>query len=279
MRPFCDHDVQDLVESVARWASFPPCTLDVSNSTPTVLDAPVDLVLYYARSVNAVLHEALSPILLDDDALWRRCFRLVSLLGGNLTEAQDQYHDMEDNPVTWNLGPNRQFYHALDYIRSKHEGEVFYYMEPDTIPIETFWLDRIYVEMVSAQPFSVLGSIYKGHNWDDYSVESGEISIALRYHINGNAVYNTSHPLLLEAAARVSGDPDWDSKPHTSFDFYISQMVYEERNVTDPAQAQAEHGYTLSDVMANFAQTLTLPQDLPMNTTVVRLNVPNRPSS
>ena len=161
MRPFCDHDVHELVGSFARWSSFQPCTLDVTNSTPTVLDVPVDLILYYARSANStVIREAVSPILLDDGAQWRRCFRSISLLGGNLTAAQDQYHSMEDDPVSWNLGPNRQFYHALDYLRSTCDAaEVMYYMEPDTIPVEAFWLDRLYLEMMGVRPFSVLGSV------------------------------------------------------------------------------------------------------------------------
>ena len=46
-------------------------------------------------------------------------------------------------------------------------------------------------------------------------------------------------------------------------------MLYEERSVDDPAQAQAEYGYTTSALMANFASTLTLPQDLPSTTAVV----------
>ena len=60
LRPFCDHDVKELVKSFARWAttSFQPCALDASNSTPTVLDAPIDLVLYYARSTENATNDA-----------------------------------------------------------------------------------------------------------------------------------------------------------------------------------------------------------------------------
>ena len=76
--------------------------------------------------------------------------------------------------------------------------ETFFYMEGDTVPTQPMWLDALRADADAKAPFAVLGSRYKGHNWDNYvNASSPEaeavIPLSLQLHLNGNAVYVEPH--------------------------------------------------------------------------------------
>jgi hypothetical protein len=137
-----------------------------NENRPTHPALPIKMILYYAREAGSIA-AAVAPILTDTDgAVWRHCFSTISLLGANLTEAQDQYH-MRHEEVSWNLGPNMQFYRMLDSLHTHADSgsqaaSMMYYMEGDSIPIATNWLDQLATEIEANQPFSVLGGRYAG---------------------------------------------------------------------------------------------------------------------
>ena len=116
VRPFFAGDADDLVESFERWDAFTPCELN-ADGTPKAKGLPVDIVLYFARDITASENQDVlakmqkiqdvSP----DDADWRKCFRTITVLGGNLTAYEDQYHTRRGE-ASWNRGPNVQFYMA-----------------------------------------------------------------------------------------------------------------------------------------------------------------------
>jgi hypothetical protein len=94
-------------------------------------------------------------------------------------------------------------------------SETFFYMEGDTVPTQSMWLDTIRAEAAAKTPFAVLGSRYKGHNWEDYINVNGSeaeavIPLSLQLHLNGNAVYVKTHSILcvcLERQRCVREDP------------------------------------------------------------------------
>ena len=69
-------------------------------------------------------------------------FNTISVLGGNLTSDEDQYHTRQDEP-SWNRGPNVQFYRMVRYMTTQMQASVFYYMEGDSIPLAAGWLDAL----------------------------------------------------------------------------------------------------------------------------------------
>ena len=64
-------------------------------------------------------------------------------------------------------------------------------MEQDSIPRRANWLAELLTEVQTRAPFAVLGSFYRGDMWDQL-----DMPLATRLHINGNAVYNATNPLL-----------------------------------------------------------------------------------
>ena len=137
-------------------------------------------------------------------------------------------------------------------------------MEADSIPVTHHWLEAILNELAARSPFSVLGAHYAGHNWDKYPIDSNIVTPALRNHLNGNAVYNTSHPLLQEVLMTwFQHESNWLYESHSSFDIYISELLFEIRSVASVIEAEtAPYEYKSSNIFSNMATTLTLPQDI-----------------
>jgi hypothetical protein len=93
-------------------------------------------------------------------------------------------------------------------------------MEPDSVPLQRFWLDRLRKEIEERRPFAVLGSKYRGDNWYDFI---RDLEIPLLNHFNGNAIYNISHPLmnLMLGQLEIEADQMYNFIP---FDLRMSQV-------------------------------------------------------
>ena len=69
----------------------------------------------------------------------------------------------------------------------------------------------------------MLSSKYNGHAWDDFA---DRMPLALLHHINGNAIYNTTHPLLELVVSELEDEADtWYNA--ITYDYRISQILLE----------------------------------------------------
>ena len=66
-------------------------------------------------------------------------------------------------------------------------------MEADNQPQRNGWLNSVLQDVQAQTPFALLGSKYKGQSWDQFK---DVMPTSLKEHINGNAVYNLTHPLF-----------------------------------------------------------------------------------
>ena len=74
-----------------------------------------------------------------------------------------------------------------------------------------------------SSPFAILGSKYDGDSWDEFI---DELPVSLVHHINGNALYNMTHPLLLKIVDELAHEA---RTPYNAipYDYRISQIIYE----------------------------------------------------
>ena len=112
VRPFFDGDADVLAESFGDWTgSGMPCQ---TSSSGTAVHGTIDMILYYARSVESASNSVLTAVSAIDSstAPWRACFGAIKLIGANLTAVEDVY-DPSAAAVDWNRGPNMQFYRMV----------------------------------------------------------------------------------------------------------------------------------------------------------------------
>ena len=173
----------------------------------------------------------------------RSCFDSIYLLGANLTEAQDIYRPSSGaRDVTWNLGPNLQFYKMLQYYDTAGV-EVLYMMESDTIPLARDWLDDLVDAKEALRPFSVAGSRYSGYKWKPLH---DHIKRPLLNHLNGNSLYNLSAPLLRSVLDSFDVN-EWETVLHSSFDVQIAEVVYDiGYGAIDAAERQSRRSKALT---------------------------------
>lgn len=283
VRPFFAGDASDLADSFVRWGEFPPCKLNQAGR-PHSPHLPVPLTLYFSGNVDMNGVAESFDTILNSTQEWRKCFTYVTLIGANMTANEDVYHNDQSNP-NWNLGPNLQFYKLLQRIKSIAGGTVdkalsttFFYMEGDTIPTAVHWLDALATEITTGPEFSVLGGSYSGHNWNSFF--SDDIPDSLRYHINGNAVYNTGSALVARALEIYeNASATFATTFHSSFDVHLCELLLDVDGTS--ASSLASKGYRANALFANFAQTLVLPQDVPKGAVITHggVYVHNWPSS
>jgi hypothetical protein len=156
---------------------------------------------------------------------WSRCFGKVYVHSALMPPEQDLYEPPKQQiNRLWVNGPNRQFEKGLRACQfptfSVHGYQLAYLMEPDSVPLRRFWLDRLLAEVEERRPFAVLGSKYRGDKWYDFIKQ---LEIPLLNHINGNAIYNVSHALmnLMLGQLEVEADQMYNFIP---FDLRMGQM-------------------------------------------------------
>ena len=193
----------------------------------------------------------------------RSCFDSIYLLGANLTESQDIYRPSSGaRDVTWNLGPNLQFYKMLQYYDTAGV-EVLYMMESDTIPLARDWLHDLLDAKEALRPFSVAGSRYSGYKWKPLH---DHIKRPLLNHLNGNSLYNLSAPLLRSVLDSFDVN-EWETVLHSSFDVQIAEVVYDIGYgaidaAETPEQAEQSFDYKQTATMSNHAASIVVAQDI-----------------
>lgn len=231
VRPFSVQDAHKLSKSFDTWNEFPPCSGDPLYTA--------DLVLVFSQSLENSTHamdvmQEVGGIFKDTDG-FGGCFQRVLGFGCNIDESVDIYSPGRLDGL-WVNGPNRAFERTFRALQGK--GYDYYYqMEMDSVPVQSLWLDSLVQE---SQNFAVLGSQYKGYKWDAFY---SELPPSLRTHINGNAVYNTSHIVLerlvtaLEQEAHTAGNT-------VPYDLRMTQIL-EEVQTGQPVPIESVSGLPL----------------------------------
>jgi len=192
--------------------------------------AKADVFLFYSQtySENDVAIKAVDTIIdqFFEPGGWSQCFGNIYAIEANIPQELDLYiPSAQEELYNWVNGPNRQYEAAFRIIQSGEWGDYdgFYLMEGDSVPIKAHWLDVILSEIEVNRPFAVLGAQYDGDKWD---VFYEKIPISLLHHTNGNAIYNTSHPLLerLVGQLEIEAPCPYNSIP---YDYRMSQMWVE----------------------------------------------------
>eukprot|EP00581_Thalassiosira_minuscula_P002176 CAMPEP_0183743102 /NCGR_PEP_ID=MMETSP0737-20130205/65044_1 /TAXON_ID=385413 /ORGANISM="Thalassiosira miniscula, Strain CCMP1093" /LENGTH=550 /DNA_ID=CAMNT_0025978707 /DNA_START=198 /DNA_END=1851 /DNA_ORIENTATION=+ len=156
------------------------------------------------------------------------CIKSVDIFFAGLTVEEDTYSSYFaelGGVLNWVNGPNRQFERVFRYVQSQTKYDLWYLMEPDVFPQKNYWLDNLLEEITVAQPFAILGAKYLGFRTTRGEFRKVKNLLAL-HHINGNAVYNVTDPLLLNMISEFENEADTVDAPSIN-----GNAVY---NVTDP---------------------------------------------
>jgi hypothetical protein len=232
-RPFSETD--SLFASFDVWDEHLPC------SDCTAADRP-RLVLFGANAETAIVPRLMAK-------QWANCFSSITAASARIPPELDVYNISQANinPL-WNRGPTEHF---LAMGRAELSGYV-YWMEPDSVPTEPDWLCTLDAAIAARGDFAILGSVYRGHNWDEFK---DQMHPALVLHLNGNAVYNMGHATtrgLLKALVVTN-----NSAFVSSFDVRIAEILIDRGDLG---------GYIDDPLIANYAGTLTTA---PINATFV----------
>eukprot|EP00667_Euglena_gracilis_P005713 EG_transcript_5756 len=182
------------------------------------------------------------------DWTWPRCFRNIFAISANLTPEEDIYIPFDaGNRSDWVKGPNLQYLAIAEGFENTQWGQydAWFLMEMDCVARRAGWLAELLAEVAQRAPFAVLGSFYRGDQWDKLDMPP-----AIHQHINGNAVYNHSNPLVRQIVATLRAeavDGNWSQ----AFDV-LGAAVY--LNSTLTAQ---QFGWYAGDsrVIGNYAHT------------------------
>ena len=230
VRPATPHDVQELVESFDLWDEYAPCT---EGADGELLGYKVDLVISLSRrdtnnlKADAEVLQGLHDKFDESRHEWSKCFSSLQIFDAKLTEEEDIYNvaSQKTNPL-WVNGPNLQFRSTFGHLRDS-DYDFMFLMEADTFPWANGWLDSLLTEVSSqsseSSSFGILGSKYRGSAWDGFR---DKIPVALREHVNGNAVYNLKNPLLNDVVKELEQEQDNYFKA-VPYDYRISQIAME----------------------------------------------------
>eukprot|EP00957_Ditylum_brightwellii_P081248 6180470-Ditylum_brightwellii.AAC.1 len=152
---------------------------------------------------------------------WAKCFRSIRAIEANIPAEEDLYLPNEiSRNAKWVNGPNRQFSAAVHSITSGafNEYDVMFVMEGDCVPVKEYWLEALLEEAEESfgvfGPFAILGRFRTS------------LPLSLQHHINGNALYNISHPLFLNLLSQLESEKDtiYNTIP---YDYRMSQILVE----------------------------------------------------
>eukprot|EP00957_Ditylum_brightwellii_P069123 5247691-Ditylum_brightwellii.AAC.1 len=211
VRPFDPAHAEVLLGSLERWGIVKPCGGSYDEQSQTWVgghgyyeygenyseeERPiVDLVLSFSRTyADLIGFDTLSSVrdLFEAHDGWG-CFSDLVPIASNIEPELDIYvpSAVQTNPL-WANGPNNQFLKSYTQVKTKGY-DAMVVMETDVQPQVNGWLDMMLSEIKKNEPFVILGSKYDGHSWDNYR---DEMPPALVDHLNGNAIFNVTHPLM-----------------------------------------------------------------------------------
>jgi hypothetical protein len=234
-RPFGKKAVDTLTDMFSSWEDHIPCNMSMyeeddnffSSLEPSVF---VDIFLSYSQSYENYPPAQIATNKIINDFIkrrsykgWPRCIHNISTIDANIIPEIDLYlpEESQTNRM-WVHGPNYQFVHGISQIMSLKQYDAVFVMEGDVLPVRDYWLDTL-IKEAEEDEFVILGSKYDGRMWDSFRTG---LPLALQHHINGNAVYNLSHPLLEQILIQLRKESDLPLHA-IPYDYRISQILVE----------------------------------------------------
>lgn len=221
VRPFSLLDVDLLPSFFDSWDEHFPCAKDVQEKP--------DLILAFSQTYTATPKAVeqtkfIQKKYFHDSSSWGfKCFNELKTIEADIPMELDLYEpSLSQSDHNWVNGPNRQFISVVQTLTSL-QYETIYLMEGDSIPIKNGWFDSLYSEMKEKAPFAILGSKYDGDSWKNFEKQ---LPSSLINHLNGNALYNLTHPLLQKLVRQLDSEKDsiYNAVP---YDYRISQILYQ----------------------------------------------------
>lgn len=163
--PFHIKQLDKLIQNIKSWELYKPC-----SKIPSVTSENIALFFYVGylnESVEISFNKFISKSF--------DCFSKVNIIKYKYEEAKFDKHVLGSRLMfEYMLLKNDSLFQELDYV---------FYMEPDTRPIRSNWLNCL-LDQVLNQNIWVKGSLYRGNT-----------KLIIRtylpyfFHINGNAIY------------------------------------------------------------------------------------------
>merc|ERR1740124_552307 len=232
IRPFSMLNIEALSHAFEEWGAFLPC--DISKRTKANGRAPVlvDVFLSYSQTyenfkpARDYVRRVIDGFAANYNASgWEQCINRIIPIEANIDPQVDLYavNEAHINRM-WVHGPNQQFVYDMNKISGGEFGhyDAVFVMENDVLPVRQYWLDSL-LEEAERYPFMILGSKYDGDSWDEFR---SSLPLSLQHHINGNAVYNITHPLMKKLITQMELEEDtpYHAVP---YDYRISQILVE----------------------------------------------------
>lgn len=236
LRPFGKQKTTSLSDSFDEWNHFLPCDYNFKHEDYDDEEVIIDIFLSFSQSFSRdpiakrEAEEMLNNFLINRNDManesWARCFRNFHLIETNIDASNDLYLPIEaQTNGLWVNGPNKQFYSSMKQIMKNQDEQydAVLLLEHDCIPIKQFWLDTFLTEAETKGSFAILGSKYDGDSWSTFR---SSLPLALQHHINGNAMYNLTHPLLRKILVQLKEE---SQTPYNAvpYDYRISQILVE----------------------------------------------------
>lgn len=183
--PFHRRQLKKLLFNFETWKTFIPSHLDSKAAKP-------ELIIFNSGidREDGLKEEILSFFEAPENVNLKQQFSKISVQFANLIASKDSYY----------RGTRKMFEIVLisgstatvitdKSPRIKFQNEQvshIFYMEPDCVPIQSYWIDAIQSEIAEKGSVSwMMGSKYHGN---PHLLQVG--SEALRIHLNGNSIYN-----------------------------------------------------------------------------------------
>lgn len=176
----------------------------------------VDLIFYHNEASSSSLQTAVHQI-----KYINKCYHRILFLAANMTDNQDHY--IFDRTSMW-LKLILEVNSSGMSLRN-HGYTHFFFMEPNTLPIRSFWLDTIIEQIIEGHDQNsyhstdwwITGSIYRDQSLIDQ----------LFIHINANALYHLSPKFIfdIQLNSRIHL-----IKPSTSINQYLATLLVPQTN-------------------------------------------------
>lgn len=141
---------------------------------------PPRLVFYFNNDTGKEIQAAVVEAY-EQTRTVKKCFSGLEFRYLSLYGEDDHYGRDCAGPVGqkgFKAGPNNQFFETIKSTADL--GRYIFFMETDCVPIRVDWLGQLQDTVCEAEPFWILGSIYRGKS---------ALERAYSRHINGNAIY------------------------------------------------------------------------------------------
>lgn len=160
--PFCSLDTRDLLKNMSIWCQSDKFISDTQKHN-------IDLVLYYCANSES---DQIDPVIIETANSY--CDYFQNIVSERLILTPSQYK--------YPIGPGLMFFNMIENTTYK----VFFYMEPDCVPVKNGWLDEVEssCRMMLDRDVWVQATLYNG------SFRSNDLPTKL--HFNGNSIFNVS---------------------------------------------------------------------------------------